>query len=59
MGSIRKRLSARKSVDQQEAADQEAAKTMQAEPETMPAETDQAAGGSDEPRTPPQQDGSE
>ena len=58
MGSIIKRLrpSAGEQVDQQAAADQEAAKTMQAEPETPPAETDQAAGGSEAPRTPSQPD---
>lgn len=57
MGSIRKRLSARKT--EEPAADQEAAKTVQAEPETPPAETDQAAGSSEAPGTPPQSDGSD
>jgi hypothetical protein len=59
MGSIRKRLSARKNMDQQAAADQEAAETVQAEPETPPAETGQAAGSSEGPGTPPQSDGSD
>jgi len=58
MGSIRKRLSARKRVDQQAPAEQETAKTVEAEPETPPAETDHAAGSSEGPGTPPQSDGS-
>jgi hypothetical protein len=62
MGSVLKRLrpSSGEHVDQQAAAEQEAAaKPVQAEPATPPAETDEATGGSERTQSPPQQEGSD
>jgi hypothetical protein len=62
MGSVIKRLrpSSGEHVDQQAAAEQEAAaKPVQAERATPRAETDEAAGGSEGTQSPPQQDGSD